>query len=282
MADFECEQYQILISRRLDGELTADEREALQAHLSSCPDCARLYAAFSAVSDTLRSDLEEPPSALRENVMGAVRAKKGDIVRLRRRRVRLTALAACLALLVLGSAGLGLFSRSGGMTAASTSAAYGKSTSGGDTETAADAAGNNLMTTGGAESANGPEFTAKSGPDTAAPAVTSGPDTAAPAVVSGPDTATPAVISGPDGSCRTADADTTARLDDLLAYAGDAAAPSDTAGAYTVSLPDRGTLTVVPDGDKLLCQSDSADSWYLAAGSAADLQSLLQELDSVN
>ena len=168
------------------------------------------------------------------------------------------------------------------MTAASTSAAYGKSTSGGDTETAADAAGNNLMTTGGAESANGPEFTAKSGPDTAAPAVTSGPDTAAPAVVSGPDTATPAVISGPDGSCRTADADTTARLDDLLAYAGDAAAPSDTAGAYTVSLPDRGTLTVVPDGDKLLCQSDSADSWYLAAGSAADLQSLLQELDSVN
>lgn len=93
MADFECEQYQILISRRLDGELTADEREALQAHLASCPDCARLYAAFSAVSDTLRSDLEEPPSALRENVMGAVRAKKGDIVRLRRRRVRLTALA---------------------------------------------------------------------------------------------------------------------------------------------------------------------------------------------
>ena len=271
MADFECEQYQILISRRLDGELTADEREALQAHLASCPDCARLYAAFSAVSDTLRSDLEEPPSALRENVMGAVRAKKGDIVRLRRRRVRLTALAACLALLVLGSAGLGLFSRSGGRIAANTSAAYGKSTSGGDTETAADAAGNNLMTTDSAESANGAEFTAKSGPDTAAPAV-----------VSGPDTATPAVISGPDGSCRTADADTTARLDDLLAYAGDAAAPSDTAGAYTVSLPDRGTLTVVPDGDKLLCQSDSADSWYLATGSAADLQSLLQELDSVN
>jgi len=260
MADFECEQYQILISRRLDGELTADEREALQAHLSSCPDCARLYAAFSAVSDTLRSDLEEPPSALRENVMGAVRAKKGDIVRLRRRRVRLTALAACLALLVLGSAGLGLFSRSGGRIAANTPAAYGKSTSGGNTEAAADAAENNLMTTGSAEPSNGPEFAAKSGQDTAAPAV----------------------ISGPDGSCRTADTDTAARLDGLLAYAGDAAAPSDTAGAYTVSLPDRGTLTVVPDGDKLLCQSDSADSWYLAAGSAADLQSLLQELDSAN
>ena len=271
MADFECEQFQILISRGLDGELTADEREALEAHLASCPDCARLYAAFSAVSDTLRSDLEEPPAALRENVMGAVRAKKGDIVRLRRRRVRLTALAACLTLLVLGSAGLGIFSRGGGMTAASPSAAYGRSASGGDTGAAADAAENNLMTTDSAEPAGGKEFAAKNGQDTSAPAA-----------ISGQNAADAAVVSSPDGSCLTADADTTARLDDLLAYAGDAAAPSDTAGAYTVSLPDRGTLTVVPDGDKLLCQSAPADSWYLAAGSAADLQALLQELDSAN
>ena len=71
-----CEKYQELISRMLDGDLSAREEEDLARHLESCPACAALHSAFSAVSRGIGSELEEPPADLLENVMAGVRREE--------------------------------------------------------------------------------------------------------------------------------------------------------------------------------------------------------------
>lgn len=71
-----CEKYQELISRMIDGDLSAREEAELARHLDGCPTCAALFDAFSAVSRQIGSDLEEPPAALRENVMAVVRREE--------------------------------------------------------------------------------------------------------------------------------------------------------------------------------------------------------------
>ena len=71
-----CEQVQELISRMLDEELTPTEAEVLRRHRESCPDCAAMYAAFHALSESLSQDLEEPPASLRENVMAELRREE--------------------------------------------------------------------------------------------------------------------------------------------------------------------------------------------------------------
>jgi len=39
-----CESYQVLMSGRLDGELSAEEQRRLEAHVQTCPGCQREYA----------------------------------------------------------------------------------------------------------------------------------------------------------------------------------------------------------------------------------------------
>lgn len=69
-------RYQELISRLLDEELSPEEQNDLALHLKDCPDCAAVYAAFSALSESMGSDLEEPPEGLRENVMAQIRREE--------------------------------------------------------------------------------------------------------------------------------------------------------------------------------------------------------------
>ena len=69
----ECEQYQELISRMLDDDLSKAERSALAAHVKTCPDCAAVYVAFRSLSEQLGADLEEVPAAVHENIMAEVR-----------------------------------------------------------------------------------------------------------------------------------------------------------------------------------------------------------------
>lgn len=57
----------------VDGDLSAKERAALEAHIKTCPDCAALYSAFSALSQQIGADLEDVPLDLRENVMAEIR-----------------------------------------------------------------------------------------------------------------------------------------------------------------------------------------------------------------
>ena len=96
-----CEEYQELISRLLDGDLTVRERVALEEHIRSCPDCAALYSAFSAISKQVAGDLEEAPLDLRANVMAEIRRE--EIRKKNRMPAALRgvlAAAACLAIIV--------------------------------------------------------------------------------------------------------------------------------------------------------------------------------------
>ncbi len=100
------DDYRELISRLLDEDaaLTAEENRRLQAHLAECADCAAVYQAFSALSETLSEDLEEPPARLRENVMAELRRE--EIRRKNRRRISPAAFIAAAAVLAL-AIGLG-------------------------------------------------------------------------------------------------------------------------------------------------------------------------------
>ena len=96
-----CAQVQELISRMLDETLTPQEAALVERHRKSCPDCAAMYAAFHSLSSALGEELEEPPEALRENVMAELHR---DAIREKNRRrlpwrAALTA-AACLLLFV--------------------------------------------------------------------------------------------------------------------------------------------------------------------------------------
>ena len=106
-----CESYQEMISRMLDGDLSKEERAELAEHVKRCPDCAAVYVAFRSLSENLGGELEEPPAAIRENVMAEVRRgalkkrNKAAAASHRRWHAVLTA-AACLVLIV--AAGMSL------------------------------------------------------------------------------------------------------------------------------------------------------------------------------
>ena len=68
----QCENYQELISRMVDGDLSAREEADLARHIETCPDCAALFQAFSALSHRIGEDLEESPFDLRDNVMAEI------------------------------------------------------------------------------------------------------------------------------------------------------------------------------------------------------------------
>ena len=97
----QCEIYQELISRMVDGDLSAREEADLARHIETCPDCAALFQAFSALSHRIGEDLEESPFDLRDNVMAEIHREE---IRRRNRiptilRSVLSA-AACVALIV--------------------------------------------------------------------------------------------------------------------------------------------------------------------------------------
>ena len=96
-----CRDYQELISRLIDGDLSESEQADVRAHVESCPECAALYEAFSSLSGHLSCDLAEPPESLRENVMADVRREKLRAVKHPSRAVWTA--AACLAVVLLAA-----------------------------------------------------------------------------------------------------------------------------------------------------------------------------------
>lgn len=67
-----CEKYQEMISRMVDGELSADEKHELSAHIEACPSCSMLFQAFFSISREMGSDLEDAPLDLRDSVMAEI------------------------------------------------------------------------------------------------------------------------------------------------------------------------------------------------------------------
>lgn len=52
-----CSNIEVLIQRRVDGVATADDDARLDAHLATCPECARLVAAEAFMDELLASRL---------------------------------------------------------------------------------------------------------------------------------------------------------------------------------------------------------------------------------
>lgn len=105
-----CEYYQELISRMLDEDISRDERAALAEHLGTCRECAAMYQAFSALSDTISSGMVDPPEELTDNIMAELR--RSEIRRKNRRMPRqmksFIAAAACAAVVIAAVGGVAI------------------------------------------------------------------------------------------------------------------------------------------------------------------------------
>ena len=100
-----CENALELMNRELDEALTPEEAAALQAHLDACPDCREIRRQLHKLDALLQESELEPPAALHDGVMQAIRQEKKQ--RSRRAWVPAAAIAAAAALVLLaGRAGL--------------------------------------------------------------------------------------------------------------------------------------------------------------------------------
>lgn len=100
-----CENALELMNRELNEALTAEEAAALQAHLDACPDCRETRRQLHELDALLQESELEPPAALHDGVMQAIRQEKKQ--RSRRAWVPAAAIAAAAALVLLaGWAGL--------------------------------------------------------------------------------------------------------------------------------------------------------------------------------
>ncbi len=68
-----CEDVLLLISGHIDGENTAEEEQALQAHLSVCEECRRVLQAFEEVDAGLIQTKETAPESLCADVMAEIK-----------------------------------------------------------------------------------------------------------------------------------------------------------------------------------------------------------------
>lgn len=73
-----CEYYESLMSRMLDGDLLPAETEALREHIRTCKSCRTLCAAFSSITISLRDDLVDVPVDLSAAVMGRIRTLEAE------------------------------------------------------------------------------------------------------------------------------------------------------------------------------------------------------------
>lgn len=95
-----------LISSLIDGELSDAESTGVREHIASCPECRRVYEAFSAVSDSL-CESEDVPDGLHEDIISGI--KRSEKKRPRLIWLKSLSAAACLALVLFAGARAGMF-----------------------------------------------------------------------------------------------------------------------------------------------------------------------------
>ena len=113
-----CKEYEAMISRMLDDDLSADELARLHAHLENCENCRRMYDAFQTLRAGLTEDAEEPPETFATDVMEQIRREPVLLAKRRPKIGRYIALAACLAVVAFSAYRFHLF---GGMRMGSAS-----------------------------------------------------------------------------------------------------------------------------------------------------------------
>lgn len=104
----DCLNFEQQISALLDGELPEAERQALEAHLETCPDCMETYRMFSGLSAVMQDVAFEPPYDLKEHVLQQIEAEKVTPIEAGRKRLNWKRYAAVAAAFVV-VAGVALF-----------------------------------------------------------------------------------------------------------------------------------------------------------------------------
>lgn len=99
----DCNEYQKLISCMLDDELSPEESAMLLTHIDGCDDCRSMFIAFKGMSEAMSGDLYEPPEELADGIMYKIALEHGNAPRKRFSWGSFTAMAACLALILIGS-----------------------------------------------------------------------------------------------------------------------------------------------------------------------------------
>lgn len=127
-----CDEILELLSARLDGTLSQAEEAELEAHLSGCAGCAALARDLEGLHSVMPSLVAEPPPALLQGVMDQIKTGPKALLpfpdeearRHRHQRRNWGAVAAVLAVAVLGAATLRLSAPSGGESMAGGGGAY--------------------------------------------------------------------------------------------------------------------------------------------------------------
>ena len=99
----DCLNFEQQISARIDGELPEAERQALEAHLETCPDCMEVYRMFSGLSAAMHDISFEPPADLKDRVLQQIEDEKITPIEdapKRRNWKRYAAMAAAFAVVV--------------------------------------------------------------------------------------------------------------------------------------------------------------------------------------
>ena len=72
----DCLNFEQQISAMIDGELPEAERQALEAHLETCPDCMEVYRMFSGLSAAMHDISFELPADLKDRVLEQIEEEK--------------------------------------------------------------------------------------------------------------------------------------------------------------------------------------------------------------
>lgn len=97
------EEYEILLSMQLDGDLTPAEENRLREHLARCPQCRSLQREFQRSQFLLQSMGENPPDGFMQRVLDRLEPQASQNRRnLKRRAAPWLAAAAVFALVMLG------------------------------------------------------------------------------------------------------------------------------------------------------------------------------------
>lgn len=101
----DCEEALELISAKIDGALTQEEEAALAAHLERCPACRALLTDLEALHRDMEGAMPPvpPPSGLQEEIMARIRGEQPARARSGLRWRTWAAMAAVLAVVLLGT-----------------------------------------------------------------------------------------------------------------------------------------------------------------------------------
>lgn len=103
----DCMKYDMLISARLDGELSDEEARELDDHLASCEDCRRYLRLMEDVKEGLRENLPPPPDTLKSGVMYKIGLEKKRSKLVFGAFGRWTAVAAVICVVIFGAVRMG-------------------------------------------------------------------------------------------------------------------------------------------------------------------------------